>query len=118
MKKVNQIILVIDSVLGVTLLAFLVAAKLPSYCMVLAVFAISFATGMLIPILFIESENKKKKKLFALCAIALYVFVIMTYIANYFAIPNTVIIAITSAFATLSISAAVYNIERIVKNKG
>lgn len=115
MKTVNQIILVLDAILGVTLLAFGIAAKLPSYCMLVAVFAISFATGMLMPILFIESENKKKKKFFTIGAIALYVFVVMTYIANYFVIPNTVIIVITSVFCTLSISIALYNIERIAK---
>ena len=115
MKTVNKIILVIDTILGITLLAFFLTERFPEYIKFLVVIPISVALGIGTSCMF--EGNKKRSFVLLLLVGAFMTFAVMVIIARNFAIDELIYCGIFCVMVSLIISAIAYNISNFAKKR-
>ena len=118
MKTVNKIVLVIDTILGITLLAFILMEKFPEYFKIFTAISSALAAGIGIGNSFLVNEgNKKRRVVLWLLMGAFATFAGMVVIAQSFVINYMAYWGIICVMASLFISAIAYNIGNFAEKR-
>ena len=118
MKTVNKIVLVIDTILGITLLAFILMENFREYFKIFTAISSALAAGIGIGNSFLVNEgNKKRSVVLWLLMGAFATFAGMVVIAQSFVINYMAYWGIICVMASLFISAIAYNIGNFAEKR-
>lgn len=118
MKTVNKHILVIETILGITLLAFILTERFPEYYKLFT--SIPFAVTAGIGIgnsLLVNEGNKKRSLVLWLLMGAFATFAGMVIIAQNFVINYRAYLVIICVMVSLFISAIAYNVGNVAEKR-